>query len=71
MYVPSTMKIISLYDVVFYEILSSALAYTSQPYSEAMSVRPDVTYTPCTTSSREQTVYVIMFAQFEEMNILS
>ena len=42
-YVPSSRKIISSYDVVFDEIFSSALAYTSQPYSEAMAMRPDVT----------------------------
>ena len=49
-YVPSTRKIISSYDVVFDESFSSALAYTSQPYSEAMKMRTDVTYTPCDTS---------------------
>ena len=27
----------------------------SQPYSEAMEMRPAVTYTPCDMSSREQT----------------
>ena len=32
-YVPSTRKIISLYDVVFDETFSSALVYMSQPYS--------------------------------------
>ena len=32
-YLPSTRKIISSYDVVFDESFSSALAYTSQPYS--------------------------------------
>ena len=32
-YIPSTRKIISPYDVVFDENSSSALAYTSQPYS--------------------------------------
>ena len=31
----------------------SALAYTSQPYSEAMVMRPEVTYTPCATSARD------------------
>ena len=55
MYVPSTRKIISSYDVVFDEKISSALAYMSQPYSEAMAMRPAVTYTPYGTSSREQT----------------
>ena len=32
-YTPSTRKIISSYDVVFDESVSSALAYTSRPYS--------------------------------------
>ena len=32
-YLPSTKKVISSYDVVFDESFSSALAYTSQPYS--------------------------------------
>ena len=45
-YVPSTRNIVSSYDVVFGESLSSALAYTSQPYSEAMLMHPEVTYTP-------------------------
>ena len=52
MYVPSTRKIIFSHDVVFDESFSSALAYKSQPYSEAMAMRPDVTYTPCATSLR-------------------
>ena len=42
-YVPSTRKIISSYDVVSDESFSSALAYMSQPYSEEMSMRPAVT----------------------------
>ena len=70
-YVPSTRKIISSYDVRFDESFSSALAYTSRPYSEAMSMRPAVTYTPYVTSSKEQTGDVITFAQFEEGNILT
>ena len=49
----------------------SALSYTSQPYLEAMVMRPAVTYTPCATSSKEQTGDVITFAQFEEGNILT
>ena len=52
-YVPSISKIISLYDVFFDEIFSIALAYMSQPYSEAMAMCLDVTYTPCDTSRRE------------------
>ena len=71
MYVPSTRKVISSYDVVFDESFSSALEYTSQPYSEAMAMHPTVTYTPYATSPKEQTGDVITFAQFEEGNILT
>ena len=46
LYIPSTRKIMSSYDVVFDESFSSALAYMPQPYSEAMVMRPVVTYTP-------------------------
>ena len=49
-FVPSTRKIISSYDVVFGKRFSSALAYTPRPYSEAMVMRPAVTYTPYATS---------------------
>ena len=34
-------------------------------------MRPAVTYTPCDTSSREQTGNIIIFTQFEEGNILT
>ena len=71
MYVPSTRKIISSYDIVFDESISSALAYTSQPYSESMEMCPAVTYTPCLMSSREQTGNIITFTNFEEVNILT
>ena len=71
MYVTITRKIISLYDVVFYESFSSALAYASKSYSEAMEMHPDVTYTTCATSSREQTGDIITFTQFEEGNLVS
>ena len=60
MYVPSTRKIISSYDAVFDEMFFSALSYTSRPYSEAMVMRPAVTYTPYDTSSKEQTGNVQM-----------
>ena len=40
-----------------------------QPYSESMVMRLAVKYTPCATSSREQTGDIIMFAQFEEGDI--
>ena len=43
----------------------------SRPYSEAMVMRPSVTYTPYATSCKEQTGDVITFAQFEEGNILT
>ena len=45
-YVPSTRKVISSYDVVFDESFSSALSYTLRTYAEAMAMRPTVTYTP-------------------------
>ena len=70
-YVPSTRKIISSYDVVFNESFSIALAYTSRPYSETMVMRPAVMYTPYGMSLREKTGNIIMFAQFEEGNILT
>ena len=68
-YVPSTRKIISSYDDVFGESFSSVLTYTSQPYSEAMLMRPSVTYTPCATSSREQSGDIITFTHFEKGDI--
>ena len=68
-YLPSTKKIIYSYDVVSDEIFSSVLAYTSQSYSEAMVMRPEVTYTTCATSLREQTGDIIIFSQFEEGDI--
>ena len=70
-YVPSTRKVISSYDVVFDKSFSSALSYTSRPYSEAMAMHLEVIYTPYATSSREQTGDVITFTQFEEGNILT
>ena len=51
-YVPSTRKVILLYNVVFDESFSSALSYTSRLYSEAMAIRPTVTYTPYAMSSK-------------------
>ena len=70
-YIPSTRKMLYSYDIVFDESFSSALAYTSQPYSEAMGMHPSVTYKPCDTSSRGKTGDIIKFAQFEEGNILT
>ena len=51
-YVPSSRKIISSYDVVFGESLSIGLSYASQPYSEAMAMLPAVTYILFATSLR-------------------
>ena len=39
-YVPSTQKIVSSQDVVFEKMFSSALAYNSRPYSEALVMQP-------------------------------
>ena len=64
-------EIISSYDVVFEEIFPSALSYTERPYSEAMVMRSEVTYTPYATSSKEQNGNEITFTQFEEGNILT
>ena len=71
MYVPSTRKVISSYDVVFEKSFSSALSYTSRPYLEAMVMRLAVTYTLYATSLKEQTGDVITFAQFEERDLLT
>ena len=71
MYVPSTRKVISSYNVVFDESFSSALSYTSRTYSEAMVMCPSVTYTPYATFPKEQTGDVITFTQFEEGNIIT
>ena len=65
-YVPSTNNIISPYDALFYESFSSALAYTSRPYSEVIDMRQSMIYTPYATSSKEKTGNMITFAQFEE-----
>ena len=56
---------------MFDESFSSTLSYTSRPYAEVMEMRLTLTYTPYTTSSREQTGDVILFTQFEEGGLLS
>ena len=43
----------------------------SQPYSEAMDIRPSLTYAPCATSLRGKTGDIITLTQFEEGNLLS
>ena len=45
--------------------------YHTRPYSEAMAMHLEVTYTPYATSLIEQTGDVIKFAHFEEGNTLS
>ena len=64
-YVPSTQKIVYSHDVVFDEKKSIELAYTSHIYSEALSMRPSVSYIPYAASSHEQTGNIITFAQSE------
>ena len=49
-------KIVSSYDIVFDEIFSSALAYTSQPYAEAISMQYIVSYIAYDTYSNEKLV---------------
>ena len=56
--------------VVLTKSVSSTLAYTSQPYPEAMDMRPAVQYKPCAASLRYQTGNIIMFTQFQEGNLL-
>ena len=70
-YLPSTRKVVSSYDIMFDESFSSALSYMSRPYAEAMAMRPAVMYTPYATSSKEQNGDVIKFAQFEEGDLIS
>ena len=47
------------------------LAYMLQSYSEAMVMRPSVSYIPYATYLKEQTGDIMAFAQFEEGNLLS
>ena len=70
-YVPSTKKVTSSYDVVPVENISSTLAYTSRPYSEAMAMCLAVTLTPYATSSKEKNVDTTTLKQFEEGDLLS
>ena len=68
-YIPVTRKIISSYDVLVDESFSIELAYTSQPYSEAIAMRLYVMYKPCATYLRGKACNIITFAKFEEGNI--
>ena len=42
----------------------------SHPYSEALAMKPSVSYIPYATPSHEQTGDIIKFSQFEEGNLL-
>ena len=44
----------TLYFMVFDEMFSSDLAYTSRLYSEALAMQLEVLYIPYSTSSHEQ-----------------
>ena len=57
-YVPSTRKLILSYDVVFDESFSSALSYTSRPYSEAMAMRLYLTFLRSEESQINQIVII-------------
>ena len=69
-YVSNIRKIVSSHDVVFEKTFSSALEYTSFPYSESLTMQPVVSYIPNATSYYEQTGNIINFAQFEEGNLV-
>ena len=47
------------------------LAYTLQPYEEAMDMQPAVSYISYDKSSRGGTGDIITFSQFEEGDLLS
>ena len=47
------------------------MAYTSEPYAEAMDIQPAVACIPYAASSREQTGDIITLSQFEEGYLLS
>ena len=51
-------------------MFSSDLEYTSQPYTESMAMRLAVQYIPYAIYSKEKTVHVITFTQFEDGNLL-
>ena len=71
MYIPNISKIIYSRDVVFGEIFSSVLEYTSHPYVQVMAMSPAVSYIPCATSLRGETCNTITFSHFEEGGLLS
>ena len=64
------MEIFSPHGVVFGKTFSSALAYTSRPFSESLKKQPEVLYIPYAISSHEQTGGIITFSQFEEGDLV-
>ena len=66
----NTHKIVSSHDILFDKTISSVLAYTESPYSEALDMRPAVSYITYATLSHEQTSGIITFAQFEEGDVV-
>ena len=52
-YVPRTQKIVSSHEFVFDKKFSSALAYTSRQYPEALAKKPEILYIIYDTSSHE------------------
>ena len=66
LYISHKHNIVSSYNIIFDDILSSNLKYTSQPYSEAMDMQPAVLYKWFSASSKEKTSDIITFTHFEE-----
>ena len=56
--------------MLFLKNESSALAYMSQLFAEAMAMRLDLLCTPYATSSKEKPGNIITFAQFEEGGVI-
>ena len=69
-FIPSTRKIVSSYEIIFDETCSIGLAYTARPYSEALAMRLVVLYITYATSFHEQTGNIIIFGQFKEGYLL-
>ena len=64
-YVSITWKLVYSHYVLFVEIFSIALAYTSRLYSEVLVTQPDVLYIHFDKSSHEKTGSIIKFSHFE------
>ena len=69
-YITSKRKIVSSNDVIFDEIFSSALAYTSRTYSESLATRLAVLYIPYATSYPKQNGDFLTLAQFKVGHVL-